>query len=349
MFLSDFDYHLPEGLIAQYPCPEREAARLLVVCREDGGFRHRRFCDLGAWLRPGDLLVLNDTRVVPARLHGRRDGGGTIEVLLVEEEARNRWWVLGKPGKRLCVGRRLTFEEAVGALVVDRDGGGRRLLQFDGPEDIRTLLPRIGVMPLPAYVKRRASGTGPTPDDAIDVERYQTVYARAAGAIAAPTAGLHFTEALLSTLEQGGVEIAFLTLHVGVGTFTPVTVERVAEHRMATERYLIPERTAAAVKRAKAEGRRVVAVGTTTTRALEDAALPGEGVRAGQGMASLFITPGHPFRVVDGLVTNFHLPRSPLLILVSAFAGRALILKAYAEAMRERYRFYSYGDAMVIL
>ena len=349
MTLSDFEYQLPEGLIAQYPLPERDASRLLVVCREESAIHHGRFRDLGVWLRPGDLLVLNDTKVIPARLEGRRPGGGKVGVLLIAEDAPNRWWALGRPGKGLAVGRRLSFQDGIGALVVDRGEGGRRLLQFDGAEDILALLPRIGMMPLPPYLKRGASGEEHAHGGALDAERYQTVYATQAGAIAAPTAGLHFTDAILSEVGQHGVEIASLTLHVGVGTFTPVTAERVAEHRMAAERYAIPEGTAAAVKRAKAEGRRVVAVGTTTTRALEDAALAGSGIRAGEGMASLFITPGHRFQVVDALVTNFHLPRSTLLILVSAFAGRNLIRKAYTEATHARYRFYSYGDAMLIL
>jgi S-adenosylmethionine:tRNA ribosyltransferase-isomerase len=268
--------------------------------------------------------------------------------LLVEEECRNQWWAVVKPGKALPVGRRLNFGAGLGALVIDRREGGRRLLQFDGTADIRRELSHIGVMPLPPYVKRRNIDGRPH-EDTLDAERYQTVFAMAEGSIAAPTAGLHFTRALLTELEQRGVEITFLTLHVGVGTFTPVTVERVEEHRMAPERYTIPERTATAIKRAKNESRRVVAVGTTTTRALEDAALDGGEVRAGEGTASLFITPGHHFRVVDALLTNFHLPRSTLLILVSAFAGRDLIGKGYEEAIQQRYRFYSYGDAMLIV
>ncbi|MGH7387064.1 MAG: tRNA preQ1(34) S-adenosylmethionine ribosyltransferase-isomerase QueA [Candidatus Methylomirabilales bacterium] len=349
MHLREFDYELPQGLIAQHPLPERDASRLLVVRREDGAILHRQFRELSLWLQPGDLLILNDAKVIPARLYGRRTGGGKAEVLLVEEECPNRWWAVVRPGKALPVGRRLNFGAGVGALVIDRREGGRRLLQFDGTADIRAQLPRMGVMPLPPYVKRNGSVDGRPHEDALDAERYQTVFAMAEGSIAAPTAGLHFTRALLRELEQHGIEIAFLTLHVGVGTFTPVTVERVEEHRMAAERYTIPEPTAAAIKRAKNESRRVVAVGSTTTRALEDAALDGEGVRAGEGMASLFITPGHHFRVVDALLTNFHLPRSTLLILVSAFAGRDLMGKAYEEAIQQRYRFYSYGDAMLIL
>jgi S-adenosylmethionine:tRNA ribosyltransferase-isomerase len=276
-------------------------------------------------------------------------GGGRAEVLLAEEVCRNRWWAVVRPGKALPVGRRLNFEAGIGALVIDRREGGHRLLEFDGTTDIRRELPRMGVMPLPPYVKRDRGIDGRSTQDALDAERYQTVFAMAEGSIAAPTAGLHFTRALLSRLEQHGVTIAFLTLHVGVGTFTPVTVERVEEHRMAAERYTIPEATAAAIKRAKNESRRVVAVGSTTTRALEDAALEGGGLRAGEGVTSLFITPGHHFRVVDALLTNFHLPRSTLLILVSAFAGRDLIRRAYGEAIQQRYRFYSYGDATLIV
>lgn len=349
MHLREFDYELPQGLIAQYPIPERDASRLLVVRREDGAILHRQFRELSLWLQPGDLLVLNDAKVIPARLYGRRTGGGKAEVLLVEEESPNRWWALVRPGKSLPVGRRLSFGADVGALVIDRREGGRRLLQFDGTADIRAQLPRMGVMPLPPYVKRTRNIDGRTHEDALDAERYQTVFAMAEGSIAAPTAGLHFTRALLTQLEQHGLEIAFLTLHVGAGSFTPVTVERVEEHRMAAERYTIPEPTAAAIKRAKNKARRVLAVGSTTTRALEDAALDGGGVRAGEGMASLFITPGHHFRVVDALLTNFHLPRSTLLILASAFAGRDLIGKGYEEAIQQRYRFYSYGDAMLIV
>lgn len=349
MHLREFDYDLPHGLIAQYPLPERDASRLLVVRREDGAILHRRFREVSLWLQSGDLLVLNDARVIPARLYGRRTGGGKAEVLLIEEESPNRWWALVRPGKALPVGRRLHFGAGVGALVIDRHDGGRRLLQFDGTADIRAELPTLGVMPLPPYVKRNGTIDGHTRADILDAERYQTVFAMVEGSIAAPTAGLHFTRALLTQLERHGVEIAFLTLHVGVGTFTPVTVQRVEEHRMAAERYTIPERTAAAIKRAKNNARRVVAVGSTTTRALEDAALDGGGVRAGEGMASLFITPGYHFRVVDALLTNFHLPRSTLLILVSAFAGAPLMRRGYEEAIQQRYRFYSYGDAMLIV
>ncbi|MFQ5532772.1 MAG: tRNA preQ1(34) S-adenosylmethionine ribosyltransferase-isomerase QueA [Candidatus Methylomirabilales bacterium] len=350
MRTSEFDYHLPEPLIAQMPLPERDASRLLVLRRESGAVLHRRFRDLGTFLRPGDLVVLNDTKVIPARLYGQRPGGGRVEILLVHEESRNHWWVLVRPARRLPVGRHVSFRGGLSGHVVDRGEEGMRLLRFDGIEDIRDILPRVGMMPLPPYIKRGAvSSEQEVQERRLDAERYQTVYAREAGAIAAPTAGFHFTEAVLRELERQGVEISFLTLHVGTATFKPVTVERVDEHRMGSERYTIPESTAAAVKRARADGRRVVAVGSTTTRALEDAALYDGEVRAGDREASLFITPGHHFQVVDGLVTNFHLPRSTLLMLVSAFAGRDMIVEAYADAVRDGYRFYSYGDAMLIL
>lgn len=244
MHLREYDYYLPAGLIAQYPPPERDASRLLVVRREDGAILHRRFRDLGTVLRPGDLLVLNDTKVIPARLFGRRRGGGQVEVLLIAEEDRNRWWALVKPGRGLPVSRRLSFQEGAGAEVLDCGEGGRRLLQFDGVEDIFALLPSIGEMPLSPYIKRGDRSQERVHDRALDAERYQTVYAKDAGAIAAPTAGLHFTEPVLTAMERHGVEIAFLTLHVGVGTFKPVTVDRVTEHRMGPERYIIPEKTA---------------------------------------------------------------------------------------------------------
>ncbi|MFQ5656513.1 MAG: tRNA preQ1(34) S-adenosylmethionine ribosyltransferase-isomerase QueA [Candidatus Methylomirabilales bacterium] len=350
MRTSEFDYHLPEQLIAQHPLPERDASRLLVLDREDGVVLHRRFQDVRRFLRAGDLLVLNDTKVIPARLYGQRRGGGKVEILLVHEESRNHWWVLVKPARRLPVGRHVKFPEGVSGQVVDWGEERMRLVRFDGVEDVRDLLPHIGRMPLPPYIKRGAeSSKDESREHPLDAERYQTVYAKQDGAIAAPTAGFHFTEALLQELELKGVEVSFLTLYVGTATFKPVTVECVDEHRMGLERYTIPERTAVAVKRAKADGRRVVAVGSTTTRALEDAALCSGEVRAGEGGASLFITPGHRFQVVDRLVTNFHLPRSTLLMLVSAFAGRDMILRAYVEAVREGYRFYSYGDAMMIL
>jgi len=357
MRLSDFHYTLPPGLIAQYPVPERDASRLLLLDWSSGAVAHRRFRDLPALLRPGDLLVLNDTRVLPARLTGATPRGGRVEILLLEEAGATAWWAWVKPGRRARVGAAFSLPGGLTVRVGERGPEGRILLEFDGSAPVREFLERHGRMPLPPYIRRAAlGGRGPGPlaagareQDLEDRERYQTVYAREEGAIAAPTAGLHFTPALLEAVRARGVAVAFLTLHVGVGTFKPVRVMEVERHRMDPERCRIPEGTARAVKEARGRGGRVVAVGTTTVRALESAADEGGAPRAGAGEASLFITPGYRFRVVDGLLTNFHLPGSTLLMLVSAFAGRDRVLAAYREAIAARYRFYSYGDAMLIL
>ncbi|HEV3072955.1 MAG TPA: tRNA preQ1(34) S-adenosylmethionine ribosyltransferase-isomerase QueA [Thermoanaerobaculia bacterium] len=355
MLTRDFDYSLPAAAIAQQPAP-RGASRLLVLDRE-GEERHRRIADLPALLRPGDLLVVNDTRVLPARLYGRvaGTGGGSrasreLELLLVERLGEREWEALARPGKRARPGAVIEISGPSGgadagsgvfAEVVALAGDGRRRVRFSEP--IEPHLDRLGHVPLPPYIRR--------PDQPADRERYQTVYARRPGAIAAPTAGLHFSDELLAALEGVGIERAALTLHVGIGTFKPVTAPLVSDHRMGRERYEISEGTAAAVARARAGGRRVVAVGTTVVRALEGAAAAaaaanGE-VPAGAGTTDLFITPGFRFRVVDALLTNFHLPRSTLLMLVSAFAGRERVLAAYEEALGLGYRFFSYGDAML--
>jgi len=358
LLTRDFDYPLPAAAIAQQPAP-RGASRLLVLDRE-GEERHRRISDLPALLRPGDLLVVNDTRVLPARLYGRvvRKVPGTggesgapreLELLLVESLGECEWEVLARPGKRARPGALIEVSDPSGgadagsgvfAEVVALAGDGRRRVRFSEP--IQPHLDRLGHVPLPPYIHR--------PDLPADRERYQTVYARRPGAIAAPTAGLHFSDELLATLEGVGIERAALTLHVGIGTFKPVTAPLVSDHRMDRERYEIPEETAAAVARARAGGRRVVAVGTTVVRALEGgavaAAANGE-VPAGAGATDLFITPGFHFQVVDALLTNFHLPCSTLLMLVSAFAGRERVLAAYQEALNLGYRFFSYGDAML--
>lgn len=341
MRLSDFHYTLPPGGIAQHPLPERDASRLLLLDRATGAVAHRTFRDLPALLRPGDLLVLNDTRVLPARLNAATPRGGRVEILLLEEQEAAAWWAWVKPGRRARVGAAFSLPGGVLARVRERGPEGRILLELTGSLPVRELLQRHGRMPLPPYIRR--------PADPGDRERYQTIYAREEGAIAAPTAGLHFTEGILEAVRARGVAVAFLTLHVGVGAFKPVRVEEVARHRMDPERFRIPEGTARAVKEARERGDRVVAVGTTTVRALESAADEGAAVRAGEGEATLFITPGYRFRVVDGLLTNFHLPGTTLLMLVSAFAGRERVLAAYAEAIAARYRFYSYGDAMIIL
>jgi len=338
---AEFDYDLPDAAIADRPAPRGES-RLLVLDRE-GLDRHQKVRDLPELLRPGDLVVVNDTRVIPARLYGRRAGAGEgrIELLLVEKRSEREWEALAKPGRRTRPGTGLEFEGGLTAEVVEKREDGRHLIRFGEP--VEGHLERLGHIPLPPYIKR--------PDEPADRERYQTVYARNPGAIAAPTAGLHFSEDLLEALRQKGIGIAPVTLHVGIGTFKPVTAELVHEHRMESERYAVPEATAAALAQTRAEGRRVVAVGTTVVRTLESAALEdpaGTGtVRPGEGTTALFITPGFHFQVVDVLLTNFHLPRSTLLMLVSAFAGQERVLAAYREAVAEGYRFYSYGDAML--
>jgi len=348
MRLSDFNYALPPGLIAQRPLPERDASRLLFLDRNTGGVARRSVRDLPSLRRPGDLLVMNDTRVLPARLYGMTPRGGRVEILLLEEAGATAWWAWLKPGRRARVGAAVSLPDGVTARVQEREPEGRVLLAFDGSLPVREILERYGRTPLPPYIKRAAAGGG-REEDPEDRERYQTVYAREDGAIAAPTAGLHFTEGMLEAVRARGVALAFLTLHVGVGTFRPVRVEEIERHRMDPERFRIPEATARAVKEARGRGGRVVAVGTTTVRALESAADEGGAPRAGGGEATLFITPGYRFRVVDALLTNFHLPSSTLLMLVSAFAGRDWVLAAYREATAARYRFYSYGDAMLIL
>ena len=326
MLTSDFDYDLPEERIAQEPAPRGES-RLLVLDAE-GPDRHRRVRDLPALLRPGDLVVLNDTRVIPARLFGRR-GEGKMEVLLVEKLEKlgdREWEALLRPGKRAKPGTRIDFDELSAEVIEKRED--RYRLRFSEP--VEPHLDRLGHIPLPPYIHR--------PDEAADRERYQTVFARTPGAIAAPTAGLHFSKALLEQLRT-----AWVTLHVGIGTFKPVSAERIEDHRMDRERYEVSEQTAEAIRRTKESGGRIVAVGTTVVRTLESS-----GGEPGSGSTELFITPGYRFRVVDVLLTNFHLPRSTLLMLVSAFAGRERVLAAYEEAIREGYRFYSYGDAMLV-
>jgi S-adenosylmethionine:tRNA ribosyltransferase-isomerase len=338
---SDFDYELPAASIAQEAAPRGES-RLLVLDRE-GPDRHARVRDLPRLLRPGDLLVLNDTRVIPARLFGRRAGsagqiGGRMELLLIERLGDREWDALVKPGRRARSGTVIELDPGLAAEVVDKREDGRHRLRFSEP--IEPHLERLGHIPLPPYIHR--------PDTSEDRERYQTVYARTPGAVAAPTAGLHFTERLLEEIAAAGIEVARVTLHVGIGTFKPVAVERIEEHRMDRERYEIGEEAAEAIRRVRERGR-VVAVGTTVVRTLESAALAGDGtVLPGSGSTELFITPGFRFQVVDALLTNFHLPRSTLLMLVSAFAGRERVLAAYEEAVREGYRFYSYGDAMLV-
>jgi S-adenosylmethionine:tRNA ribosyltransferase-isomerase len=334
--LADFDYELPPELIAQFPLPERTASRLLVV---DGARREdRRFADLPGLLHPGDLLVFNDTRVLRARLHGLKDSGGRVEVLIERPVGRHEALAQIRASHAPWPGSRLRLEGALEVDVVARDGAFF-LLRFPAADDLVDLLERHGKLPLPPYIQR--------PAEASDEARYQTVYAQARGSVAAPTAGLHFDQPLLDALRAKRVELAWLTLHVGAGTFQPVRVDDLARHRMHRERYVIPVDTAAALVAARARGGRIVAVGTTTLRALEAAAQEG-GILAGPGETDLFILPGFRFRTADALITNFHLPKSTLLMLVSAFGGLENLRQAYRHAVAERYRFFSYGDAMFI-
>jgi S-adenosylmethionine:tRNA ribosyltransferase-isomerase len=340
MKVSDFDFDLPAELVAQEPAA-RGQSRLLVLDRASGERTHASIADLPRWLRAGDVLAVNDTRVFPARLLGRRvPSGGAVECLLVGPLGGDRWDALMHPGQKLREGSRVTFGVAPGQLhaeVLERRFHGRRTIRLwteDGVE-IDRRVDELGHVPLPPYIKR--------PDRAEDRDRYQTVYARARGSVAAPTAGLHFTPDLLDRIAARGVERVAITLHVGYGTFKPVRTEEVEAHEVDPEVFEISADAAATINRAIAQGRRIVAVGTTTTRALESS------TQAGAGTTHLFIHPGYTFRIVGGLVTNFHLPRSSLLMLVSAFAGRELLLETYREAIERRYRFYSYGDAMLIV
>jgi S-adenosylmethionine:tRNA ribosyltransferase-isomerase len=343
--LDAFDFVLPPEYIAQEPAEPRDAARLLVLDRETGGLRDGHVRDLPDLLRAGDCLVVNDTRVVPARLLGRLEASGrAAEVLLLREAAGGEWDALVRPARHCPVGAAVLLADgAARAVVTARGEAGRRRLRLHWPGAVTDLLAGHGLPPLPPYIRRYRKPGGE------DWARYQTVYATHPGAVAAPTAGLHFTPALLAALEAAGVEVHRLTLHVGPGTFRPVRATRIAEHAMEAEWCRLPAATAEAVGRARREGRRVVAVGTTTVRALESAAEASGAVAAGERWAALTIVPGYRFRVVDALLTNFHLPRSSLLLLVAAFAGRRPVLEAYRHAIAAGYRFYSYGDTMLIL
>ena len=340
MRTSDFDYELPPSLIAQTPMEPRDHSRLMSLNIADGGIGHHRFYELPSLLRPGDVMAFNDSRVMAARLYGRRSGGGgAIELLLLARVSPGVWRAIGRPGRYLRPGTAFEITSGAGAMageVLGIEEGGERIVQLD--DEAR--LPEVGVAPLPPYITEALD----------DAERYQTVYARVEGSAAAPTAGLHFTESLLGRLRAMGVDTAFVSLHVGWDSFRPVKTDNPAEHKMHSEYFEISHETATLIRRAKADGRRIVAVGTTTVRLLEHAAaLSGDGLpSAGSGWADIFITPGYRFRVVDALITNFHLPRSTLLMLTSALAGRDAMMRAYAEAVAQRYRFYSFGDAMFI-
>lgn len=357
MRTAEFDFELPPERIAQAPASSRDGSRLLVLHRASGRAEHRRFRDVTDFLRAGDVLVLNNSRVIPARLRAASArSGGAVEILLLEENGVNDWWCMMRPGKRARAGARLLVMDAKGrasgvqATVTEINAEGHRRLRFAGVPDISGLLESIGEVPLPPYIQR--PGGGPTEDDR---RRYQTVFAERPGSVAAPTAGLHFTEELLAAIRSRGVRVCSVTLHVGLATFAPVKSEAIDAHILHEERYDVTEETARVVNCAVESGDRVVAVGTTVVRVLESvAALHGGRLVPGGGRTRIFIHPPFPFRIVGGLVTNFHLPRSTLLMLVSAFAapgevrGRETVLAAYAEAIREQYRFFSYGDAMLI-
>ncbi len=347
--LSDFDYQLPEGLIAQHPPPRREDARLMVVDRAAGTFRHLTFSDLPDLLEPRDFLVLNDTQVFPARLRGRKASGGRVELLLHHLPRPFHQGVPGSRaaaqascrGHRLKVGQVLQFAVGLEAEITALKGGGVVEVLFRSPDgNIEQAILAQGEVPLPPYIRR--------PPEAADRERYQTIYAARPGAVAAPTAGLHFTPKVMAALKGRGIEAAALTLHVGPGTFTPVRTRDYTRHLLQPEYFVLPPDTAASLNRAKGAGKRLLAVGTTSVRVLEHCATP-QGFVPQEGWCDLYIYPGYRFRAVDRLLTNFHLPRSTLLLLVAAFAGRELILAAYQEAVRRKYRFYSYGDCMLIV
>ena len=337
---SDFYFDLPQELIAQDPLADRSASRLLVLHRETGAVEHHTFKEITQFLRPGDCLVLNNTKVLPARLLGtKEDTGAAIEVLLLKRREKDVWETLVKPGKKARPGTRLTFGDgSLRAEVLEVVEEGNRLIRFFYEGIFEEVLDRLGEMPLPPYITHKLE----------DKNRYQTVYARYEGSAAAPTAGLHFTEALLDQIREMGVEIAFVTLHVGLGTFRPVKVEDLSAHHMHSEYYEVTEETAETINRTKEKGGRVICVGTTSCRTIESAAGEDGRVKAGCGNTEIFIYPGYRFKVLDCLVTNFHLPESTLVMLVSALAGRKNVLAAYQEAIEERYRFFSFGDCMLI-
>lgn len=342
MLLSHFDFDLPQELVAQSPLDKRSASRLLRMRRDCAEIEHKMFTDLPELLREGDLLVRNETRVIPARLLGRKESGGQVEALLVRcsDAGQNLWLCMTRSSKPVKVGAVLQFPDGISGEVVDAAPDGQRMIRFACPGDFLEALETAGHMPLPPYIRRD--------DSDFDKQRYQTVFASNPGAIAAPTAGLHFTEEIFAELREKHVDVCGVTLHVGPGTFLPVRSDNLDEHRMHSEEYQVPEETAALVNQARRQGRRVVALGTTVTRTLEHAVDADGCLQAGHGETSLFIRPGFNFQVVDALITNFHLPKSTLLVLVSAFAGRDFTLKAYQQAVAEKYRFFSYGDCMLI-
>ncbi len=341
MKTSDFYYELPKELIAQTPVEPRDSSRLLVLDRKSGEISHRRFSDIIEYLQEGDLIVANDSRVLPARIYGVKNGtGARVEFLLLRQITGNRWETLCKPGKKAREGAKFSFGDGIlTAEVTEVKDDGNRIVDFNCDENFFAALDKIGQMPLPPYITEELK----------DKERYQTVYSNEIGSAAAPTAGLHFTEELMERIRAKGVKIAYVTLHVGLGTFRPVKVDDVTKHKMHSEHYEIPEETARLINETKRNGGRVIAIGTTSCRTLESVATQYGEIKPCDGFTDIFIYPGYEFKVLDGLVTNFHLPESTLIMLVSAFAGYENIMNAYQIAVKEKYRFFSFGDAMVIL
>lgn len=341
MDIEAFDYHLPEALIAQTPLKNRDESRLLVLGRQTGDIEHKHFKDVIDYLDKGDTLVLNDTRVMPARLFGlKEETGAKVEMLMLTQISGNDWEVLLKPAKRIKVGNKLTFGDGkiVAECIEELNQGGRIMrLHYEGI--LQERLDELGEMPLPPYIKERLD----------DQDRYQTVYAKASGSAAAPTAGLHFTDELLNRIKAKGINIAFITLHVGLGTFRPVSVDNIDDHEMHSEYYQMDQETAELLNETKSKGHRVISVGTTSTRTLETIMQTNEIFKAQSGWTDIFIFPGYTFKAIDGLITNFHLPKSTLVMLVSAFSSRDYILNAYQQAVKSEYRFFSFGDAMLII
>lgn len=337
MLVTDFDYDLPQELIAQHPMEPRDHSRLLVVDKKTGEIEHKHFYDLVNYLKPGDVLVFNDTRVIPARLHGTKDTGAHVEVFLLTRRDATDWEVLVRPGKKLQVGAKINFSDELSCEVIEHTDFGGRVVRFKYDGIFEEILDRLGETPLPPYI------TAPLEDK----ERYQTVYNRERGSAAAPTAGLHFTKELLQKIKEIGCEEVFVTLHVGLGTFRPVSEAKIEDHKMHKEFYTVSQEAEDAVNKAKAEGRRIIAVGTTAVRTLEAAGADGQ-LHAGSSWTNIFIYPGYKFRLVDDLVTNFHLPQSTLLMLVSTLSTREIMLQTYKKAVEEKYRFFSFGDAMFI-
>ena len=339
MNILDFDYELPEERIAQLPVEPRDSSRLMVLHPKDHTIEHHHFHQLGEFLEKGDVLIFNDTRVIPARLIGARENtGGKVEIFLLRQMDKHQWEALVKPGKKVRVGSIIRFSEELACEIIDHTDFGGRIVRFIYDGVFEEILDRLGSMPLPPYIHEKLE----------DQERYQTIYSRVKGSAAAPTAGLHFTERLMELLRSKGIQFGFITLHVGLGTFRPVHVETIEDHVMHREFYSVPAETAKLIQRARNDGRRVVAVGTTSIRTLEASAMRTGNVEAGSGWTDIFIYPGYQFNVVDAVVTNFHLPKSTLIMLISAFAGREFTLAAYRTAVEEQYRFFSFGDAMLI-